>query len=33
LKDILVNISGSCIPVDVDSFVKLDSGENIMWME
>jgi CRISPR-associated protein Cas5h len=33
LKDILVNISGGYIPAVVNSFVKLDSGENIVWME
>ena len=33
LKDILINIDGDRIPVVVDKFIKLDNGENIIWME
>lgn len=33
LKDILVDIDGNCITAIVDSFVSLENGQNIMWME
>ncbi|WP_077369030.1 CRISPR-associated protein Cas5 [Anaerosalibacter sp. Marseille-P3206] len=33
LKDILVNINGNCIPACVDSFVRLENKENIVWLE
>lgn len=33
LKDILVNIDGNDIAAVVDSFVSLENGQNIMWME
>lgn len=33
LKDILTNLEGGSIPVIVDNYIKLDSGENIIWIE
>jgi len=33
LKDILVNIDGNGISAVVDSFVSLENGQNILWME
>lgn len=33
LKDILTNLDGNYIPVVVEKFIKLDNGENIIWME
>lgn len=33
LKDILVNVAGNTIVAEVDSFVALEDGKNIIWME
>jgi CRISPR-associated protein Cas5h len=33
LKDIIVNIDGGTITAVVDTFVQLDNGEVILWME
>ena len=33
LKDILVNINGNFIPACVNSFVRLENEENIVWLE
>ncbi len=33
LKDILVNVAGNTIVAEVDSFVALEDGQNIIWME
>lgn len=33
LKDILVNIDGKGIAAVIDSFVSLENGQNIVWME
>ena len=33
LKDILINLSSNEIVAEVDSYVELEDGSNIMWME
>ncbi|AEE90320.1 CRISPR-associated protein Cas5 [Tepidanaerobacter acetatoxydans Re1] len=33
LKEILINVNGDYIPAVVDSFVSLDNGEVITWLE
>lgn len=33
LKNILINLDGSAIPAIVDSFIRLENKENIVWME
>ncbi len=33
LKEVLVNIAGECVPATVDTFVRLDNDEKIVWME
>ncbi|MFZ7120020.1 MAG: CRISPR-associated protein Cas5 [Eubacteriaceae bacterium] len=32
LKDIIINISGRGIYGEVDSFIKLENGQNILWL-